>query len=236
MCISVRTSPTLFSRVPFSFTAHPTSTLLPQSGIEVLATPRLVNPDKTIEDPSQESDYLGTTFPAPGRCWWFAMSTQSEGRPPTERRRADAGYSNRGPYRQQPYDSNNQYSQPSNNAYHASSTPRTRHAGGSEEQLSNGNLSDSSTGGRYGRDKDRIITSDMPIRERSRTNGSSGPKRICDKCGDPLLGQFVRAMGGMFHLECFMCRVSVGLTLVVGRRTDHPIGLRPNRCLEILSR
>ncbi|KAI4236839.1 MAG: hypothetical protein L6R40_006028 [Gallowayella cf. fulva] len=46
----------------------------------------------------------------------------------------------------------------------------------------------------------------MPVRERSRTNGSSAPKRICDKCGEPLLGQFVRAMGGMFHLECFMCR------------------------------
>ncbi|KAL8882215.1 MAG: hypothetical protein Q9198_000749 [Flavoplaca austrocitrina] len=134
------------------------------------------------------------------------MSTQSERRPSTERRRADAGYNNKGPYRQPPHDSNNQYSQPSNNAYHASSTPRTRHAGGSEEQLSNGNLSDSSTGGRYGRDKDRIFTNNIPIRERSRTNGSTGQKRICDKCGDPLLGQFVRAMSGMFHLECFMCR------------------------------
>ena len=136
------------------------------------------------------------------------MSTQSERRPSTERRRADAGYNNKGPYRQPPHDSNNQSSQPSNNAYHASSTPRTRHAGGSEEQLSNGNLSDSSTGGRYGRDKDRIFTNNIPIRERSRTNGSTGQKRICDKCGDPLLGQFVRAMSGMFHLECFMCRVS----------------------------
>ncbi|KAI4104484.1 MAG: hypothetical protein L6R37_003227 [Teloschistes peruensis] len=41
---------------------------------------------------------------------------------------------------------------------------------------------------------------------RSPTNGSNGAKRICDRCGEPLLGQFVRAMGGMFHLECFMCR------------------------------
>ncbi|KAL8660947.1 MAG: hypothetical protein Q9202_006071 [Teloschistes flavicans] len=46
----------------------------------------------------------------------------------------------------------------------------------------------------------------MPVRERSRTNGSNGAKRICDRCGESLLGQFVRAMGGMFHLECFMCR------------------------------
>ncbi|KAI4280523.1 MAG: hypothetical protein L6R38_004385 [Xanthoria sp. 2 TBL-2021] len=135
------------------------------------------------------------------------MSTQPEGRPSTERWRADPSYNNRGPYRQQPHDSNSQYSQPSNNGYNASSNSRNRHGGaGSEEQLSNGNLSDSSAGGRYGRDKDRIVTHNMPVRERSRTNGSNGPKRICDKCGDPLLGQFVRAMGGMFHLECFMCR------------------------------
>ncbi|KAL9584692.1 MAG: hypothetical protein Q9203_004564 [Teloschistes exilis] len=79
-------------------------------------------------------------------------------------------------------------------------------AGGGDEQLSNGNLSDSSTGGRPGRDRDRITTQNLPIRERSRTNGSNGAKRICDRCGEPLLGQFVRAMGGMFHLECFMCR------------------------------
>ncbi len=165
----------------------------------------------------------------------FAMSIQPEGRPSTERRRTEAGYNNRGPYRQQPYDSNNLYSQSPNNGYNAPSNPRNRHVGGgSEEQLSNGNLSDSSAGGRYGREKDRSITQDLPVRERSRANGSNGPKRICDKCGEPLLGQFVRAMGGMFHLECFMCRVSaVGSNYIA--QTDHSTGLRPNRCIQILS-
>ncbi len=138
------------------------------------------------------------------------MSTQPEGRPSTERWRADSSYNSRGPYRQQQHDANNQNHHNTNNGHNASGVPRTRFAGPGpgDEQLSNGNLSDSSAGGRHGRDQDRGVTQKLPIRERSRTNGNQGPKRICGKCGEPLLGQFVRAMGGMFHLECFMCRVS----------------------------
>ena len=48
-------------------------------------------------------------------------------------------------------------------------------------------------------------------RSRSRTNTSTGQKssngqlRTCKKCGDSLTGQFVRALGGTFHLDCFKC-------------------------------
>jgi hypothetical protein len=38
----------------------------------------------------------------------------------------------------------------------------------------------------------------------------SKPKRsgkICGKCGEGLTGQFVRALGDTFHLECFTCHV-----------------------------
>lgn len=51
-------------------------------------------------------------------------------------------------------------------------------------------------------------------RSRSRQRGkgmgksSSGQIRICKLCGEPLEGQFVRALGGTFHLGCFKCRVS----------------------------
>lgn len=139
-----------------------------------------------------------------------AMSTQPEGRPSMDRWRADSSYSNRGPHRQQPFDAKDQDTLSTNKSYNAVGPPRNRYAGSGvgDEQLSNGNLSDSSVGGRHGRDRDRSTTQNMPIRERSRTNGNLGPKRVCGKCGEPLLGQFVRAMGGMFHLECFMCRVS----------------------------
>lgn len=49
-------------------------------------------------------------------------------------------------------------------------------------------------------------------RTRSRQrNGrtASGQMRICKKCGEPLTGQFVRALEGTFHLDCFKCRVRV---------------------------
>lgn len=48
-------------------------------------------------------------------------------------------------------------------------------------------------------------------RNRSRTrNGrtASGTLRVCKKCGEPLTGQFVRALNGTYHLDCFKCRVS----------------------------
>ena len=42
-------------------------------------------------------------------------------------------------------------------------------------------------------------------RSRSRTNSNKG-HRTCKKCGEALTGQFVRALGGTFHLDCFKCR------------------------------
>ncbi|KAI0817476.1 rho-type GTPase-activating protein 1 [Xylaria sp. FL0064] len=45
-------------------------------------------------------------------------------------------------------------------------------------------------------------------RSRSRVrNGrsASGSLRTCAKCGEPLTGQFVRALDATFHLECFKC-------------------------------
>lgn len=48
-------------------------------------------------------------------------------------------------------------------------------------------------------------------RNRSRPRGSrsaSGQVRTCKKCGESLTGQFVRALDGTFHLDCFKCRVS----------------------------
>ncbi|KAL2262853.1 hypothetical protein VTK26DRAFT_9240 [Humicola hyalothermophila] len=46
-------------------------------------------------------------------------------------------------------------------------------------------------------------------RNRSKPRGSrsaSGQVRTCKKCGEALTGQFVRALDGTFHLDCFKCR------------------------------
>lgn len=72
-------------------------------------------------------------------------------------------------------------------------------------------------------------------RDRSRPNGrphtkSPGSSRLCQKCGDPLTGQFVRALGGTFHLECFRCQVGKQThsdlhAYTCGKRTCANLGL-----------
>lgn len=51
---------------------------------------------------------------------------------------------------------------------------------------------------------------------RSASGAAASPKhtRTCQKCQNPLTGQFVRAIGGTFHLDCFKCMVMPSATLV----------------------
>lgn len=135
------------------------------------------------------------------------MSPPSEGRPSNDRWRGDLAHGARSSNHQQQHDGSSSFSD--ENVHGSSNKSRQRHLdnGSGDHQLSNGSHVDNSHGGRYGREREQDNVQNLPIRERSRTNGSSGGKRICGRCGEPLLGQFVRAMGGMFHLECFMCRV-----------------------------
>lgn len=65
--------------------------------------------------------------------------------------------------------------------------------------------------GNNGKDRELDTPKVSGERDRSRTHGNrkgSGQMRICKKCGEPLTGQFVRALGGTFHLDCFKCKVS----------------------------
>ena len=77
-------------------------------------------------------------------------------------------------------------------------------------------------------------------RERMRREGSrrpSGQQRVCGKCGRGLTGQFVRALGDTYHLECFTCHVrSNTLPRDGAHDVDNVIGLRQNRRIEILPR
>lgn len=44
---------------------------------------------------------------------------------------------------------------------------------------------------------------------RSRSNTGDKPSaQVCAKCDLPMTGQFVRALGAVFHLDCFRCQVS----------------------------
>ncbi|KAG9232717.1 hypothetical protein BJ875DRAFT_513853 [Amylocarpus encephaloides] len=62
-----------------------------------------------------------------------------------------------------------------------------------------------------GKEKDNEGGLQKPSGGRNRSRGrngrtASGQLRMCKKCGEPLTGQFVRALGGTFHLDCFRCR------------------------------
>jgi hypothetical protein len=73
---------------------------------------------------------------------------------------------------------------------------------------------------------------DVPTRSNTNPDhpqlGPPKPKRsgkICGKCGEGLTGQFVRALGDTYHLECFTCHVSHSTLLaLVGStwRNRHP--------------
>ncbi|KAL9106069.1 MAG: hypothetical protein Q9227_008855 [Pyrenula ochraceoflavens] len=78
--------------------------------------------------------------------------------------------------------------------------------GGGPNGLNNGSHDldgQTSTDDRSGRLRENGPENSGQSRSRSRP---SGAKRMCKKCGEPLTGQFVRALGGTFHLDCFKCR------------------------------
>lgn len=77
-------------------------------------------------------------------------------------------------------------------------TPGEGVGGGVSGQV--GGVGGSGAGGNSGTDGNAII---------SHGNSPKSHTRICQKCGNVLTGQFVRALGGTYHLDCFKCRVNI---------------------------
>lgn len=142
----------------------------------------------------------------------------AEGRPSTERRPGEGTYNGQKGYRQQQsFEDNRHQNLGRTNGYEQGDAPKSRSMappGPGDTQSLNGSFPPPPhlpIDGRNGRD--RNLTQDLPVRERSRINGgpggkSSGTLRVCKKCNEQLTGQFVRALNGTFHLDCFRCRVS----------------------------
>lgn len=143
------------------------------------------------------------------------MNPQQGGRSSTDRRPGEGGYGPRSNNQQQALDFPSQSAPTSANGYEAMDAPRQRllDSAVGDSNSANGSLPPSPVDGRSGRSTE--TSQNLPYRERSqsRSNGgvgakaSNGNRRICKKCGELLTGQFVRALGGTFHLDCFRCRV-----------------------------
>ena len=93
----------------------------------------------------------------------------------------------------------NQNDQPGANARNSYSRPN----GNTVEQQYDSDTRQS-TDSRTGR-KRSIGNQNQSDRSRSGGKSSTGNVRICKKCGEALTGQFVRALGGTYHLDCFKC-------------------------------
>lgn len=61
--------------------------------------------------------------------------------------------------------------------------------------------------------------SEADPRQRSKRR-PSGQQRTCGKCQKHLTGQFVRALGDTYHLECFTCNVSLFMVQSGRNRTS----------------
>lgn len=58
----------------------------------------------------------------------------------------------------------------------------------------------------------RLAKNEVPVRRGSHEEESRTlPRRdqSCAACGLPMTGQFVRALGGVYHLDCFRCAVRI---------------------------
>ena len=143
------------------------------------------------------------------------MSSHAEPRPSTDRAARDGAYDYQGGYPRHNFQNPNippnaAYARPPPNGYGPADAPRPRNgssAGRANQTKGNVPPRSESLSGRA-----RHQTQDVPRIDSAQPKGASGGKsgpRICRKCDQPLTGQFVRALGGTFHLECFLCRVSL---------------------------
>lgn len=148
------------------------------------------------------------------------MSPQSEGRPSTERPQhlQDSNYGSRALQRQRASDPNGRYSSHTTNGLESVDGPKQQLVGATEahSDMSNGTSPLSPSDGQNGRNgPETEVSQENLARGRSRTDGntagstSGGTPRMCTVCGEPLIGKYVRALKGTFHLECFMCRVGL---------------------------
>ena len=84
-------------------------------------------------------------------------------------------------------------------------------------------------------DFDNVATNSGAYKRASAGSKQQSPiTRKCKKCSQELTGQFVRALGSTYHLECFVCHVC-SPAKSSHHRTHLLPGLWKDSCLQILS-
>ena len=81
-----------------------------------------------------------------------------------------------------------------------------------------------------------VNTSSSALSHGSSSSASTATSmQPCSACGLPMSGQFVRALGSVYHLDCFRCRVCVTYHFTFTFQSHTFLGLQQRRCSKILS-
>ena len=167
------------------------------------------------------------------------MNSRSGGKSFEDSRNIAGGYSAQDQSRQELMNSTNQAMNTSTGS-NSNSQPQQQKSGVSSHGgsgMSQGNIPGNSQN--IGGTRDSENPRDLAVREKPQPRGGGGKsssQRTCMKCNLPLTGQFVRAIGGTFHLECFKCQVNTRDKHLLSARTDTFIqGLWADRCVKVFS-
>lgn len=74
---------------------------------------------------------------------------------------------------------------------------------------------------RNGRGTDLTISTSMPTMREVSHHRRQSESSICGKCNQELPGQYVRALGKKWHLECFTCEVSFSQSFFERKRFSN---------------
>ena len=126
-----------------------------------------------------------------------------------------------------------------NSGYHTPGSPALSHRERDREQRPQDRDRDRSREIERGRDREMEPrrSNERKHSQQGSSRAASGQVRLCKKCGEPLTGQFVRALDGTFHLDCFRCQVGPPCCyseVNTGSILMPSLGLWPNCRVQIL--
>ena len=124
------------------------------------------------------------------------------------------------PLRNPPFTSTSRPSSPKSNSHSDESNSNTRYNSSSKENVQSSSLSSHSN-------LAYLSSPPSASRNNSSTQTLVASASPCSACQQPMSGQFVRALGTVFHLDCFRCKVRFPLTCIVLclPLTSIPLGL-----------
>lgn len=185
------------------------------------STSSLLNTTRSRQDSNGSSSSTGSGH---GNSRFMQSHTPRRSRSAENNNEAAASSSSLSQLR--PFDNSTNFSSSSSSHSQGSSSSRSR-AG---NNASSGMAGSSSSGGGGGGQQQQQSSSNTT------SSGHRKTSQLCAKCNQPMTGQFVRALGAVFHLDCFRCQVSrhniISLRCAVGSHSRLAVLTCDALCLQ----